>query len=65
MKSKNVKWPKQGNNSTNVSRENLCLEMRAYADSKGYDVRSARKYLRSVGLNISYKGNIIINDYSL
>lgn len=65
MKSKNVKWPKQSNNSRNVSRENLRSEMRAYADSKGYDVRSVRKYLRSVGLNISYNGNIIVNDYSL
>ncbi len=42
-----------------VSREDLLLKMQSYVNLRGKTVRSARRYLRSIGLNINYKGEII------
>lgn len=60
MKRTVTEWPKKdckvgGKNNTNLLRE----EMSAYARKKGKDVRTARHFLRSVGLEISNRGVII------
>lgn len=54
-----VEWPKKncvisGKSNSELLRE----EMLAYAKRKGKGVRSARQFLRSVGLEISNRGVI-------
>lgn len=60
MKRTVIEWPKKdckvgGKNNMVYLRE----EMLAYARRKGKDVRTARHFLRSVGLEISNRGVII------
>lgn len=59
MKRTVVEWPKKncvisGKSNSELLRE----EMLAYAKRKGKGVRSARQFLRSVGLEISNRGVI-------
>ena len=57
MKDGCIKWPKQGRE--NRHREVLRSEMSVYAEGKGHNVASARKYLRSIGMNITPKGEVV------
>lgn len=60
MKRTVVEWPKK-DRKMNVKNNTVFLreEMLAYARRKGKDVRTARHFLRSVGLEISGRGVII------
>lgn len=51
-------WPKQVGISQSKNRTSRQEEMSKYAKSIGKTTRSARAYLRSVGLDISSKGKI-------
>ncbi len=51
-------WPKQENVICRRNRTSRQAEMSEYAKNIGKDTRSARAYLRSVGLEISNKGEI-------
>ncbi len=51
-------WPKQVGVSQSKNRTSRQIEMSEYAKNKGKNTRSARAYLRSVGLDISSKGKI-------
>lgn len=53
-----VTWPKKDSEKKGLKAIHI-EEMRTYSMSKTKSVRSARSFLRSVGLNISSKGNII------
>ena len=57
MKSNCIGWPKQGREY--LHRDVLRLEMSVYAEGKGHNVASARKYLRSMGMNITPKGEVV------
>ena len=46
MKDSCIKWPKQGREY--LHRDVLRSEMSVYAEGKGHNVASARKYLRSM-----------------
>lgn len=55
-------WPKQSsyfNNENDMSE--LQREMRRYAHEKTGSVRTARRFLRAVGLNINYDGYLLNN----
>ncbi len=51
-------WPKQESATHRRNRTSRQEEMSEYAKNIGKDTRSARAYLRSVGLDISDKGKI-------
>ena len=57
MKDSCIKWPKQGREY--LHRDVLRSEMSVYAEGKGHNVASARKYLRSMGRNITSKGEVV------
>lgn len=50
------------NTEETVSIEKYILEMRKYGAKKAKTVRSARHYLRSIGLEIDRKGVILIKE---
>ena len=60
MKNKSVGWPKQGRKSQ--SREDLRSEMSIYAEGKGRSVTSARRYLRTMGMNITPHGKVVFGE---
>lgn len=51
-------WPKQVGPSQSKNRASRQVEMSEYAKNVGKSSRSARAYLRSVGLEISRNGKI-------
>ncbi len=57
MKETISSWPKQGD-SHSKNRTSIQVEMFEYAKNIGKNTRSARAYLRSVGLDISKNGEI-------
>lgn len=57
MKETISSWPKQGS-SHSKNRTSRQVEMSEYAKNIGKNTRSARAYLRSVGLDISKNGEI-------
>lgn len=57
MKNNCIGWPKQGRKYQ--SREVLRSEMSIYAEDKGHSVATARRYLRSMGMNITSKGKVV------
>lgn len=49
-------------NENEISWEEYVENMKAYGKEISKTVRSSRKYLRSLGMNIDYKGNIVLRN---
>lgn len=58
VRASNINWPKQPA-QISVETVSLQMEMQNYGKTKSKSVKSARAFLRSVGLEISAHGAIV------